>query len=274
MAWDWLEKFPLRNSLWSAYFEDVPIDTNLENWNQYSALETARYFLQHPETDPEWPAHAISLISWVEKTFTVDVKASEHYRWVQEEPVQYGRQWGSNVLSGQTQDNPDKMGSHTARYASVCALYYEKTGEEAFKDRAFRSFNWATYMAQEDGLVTAALAEDNFTYADGYADYIRHFLLGMGSVPEWVPPNETHLLRSTSVVQRISYGPAEVRYTTFDGDATEVLRLAFSPTRVTAGETALQQRSDLSQPGWVFDAAKGVLRVRHQRARDVTISSQ
>jgi hypothetical protein len=273
-AWDWMMTFPMRNNLWGAYFEDVSFDPDLENWNQYCALETARYLLLYPETDPEWKVHARGLLAWVEKTFVVDFPATEHYRWVQQEPVQYGRQWGANVVSEQTRDDMNKMGSHTSRYASLCALYYEKTGDEIFKEKAFRSFNWATYMAHEDGLITEAMAEDAFWYSDGYADYIRHFLAGMGAVPEWSPTRENHLLRSSSVVQKVTYGPNEVRYTTFDTDATEVLRLAFSPVRVTADGTALQPRSELSQAGWVFDAAKGVLRVRHPKAREVVISGQ
>jgi hypothetical protein len=250
----------------------VSFDHNLDNWNQYNALETARYLLLHPETDPEWPVHASGLIAWVERTFAVDVKATEHYRWVQQEPVQYGRQWGANAISEQTRDDMNKMGSHTSRYASLCALFYEKTGEEPFKEKAFRSFNWATYMAHEDGLITEAIAEDAFWYSDGYADYIRHFLAGMASVPEWAPPGENHLLRSSSVVQKISYAAKEVRYTSFDADGTEVLRLAFSPARVTADNAALPSRSDPAQPGYVFDPAHGVLHLRHQRAHEVVIS--
>jgi hypothetical protein len=212
------------------------------------------------------------LLSWIEKTFAVDVPATEHYRWVQEEPVQYGQQWGANVISEQTVDDMDKMGSHTSRYASLCALFYEKTGEESFKQKAFRSFNWATYMAQDDGLITEAMAEDEFWYSDGYADYIRHFLAGMGSVPEWSPAGENHLLRSSSVVRKVSGAPGELSYTTFDGNATEVLRVAFRPTRVTADGAPLRQRSDLTEPGWTFDAKTGVLRVRHEKAENIVVS--
>jgi hypothetical protein len=271
-AWDWLMKYPMKNNLWEAYFEDIPIDTNLRNWNQYSAGETARYLLQHPETDPDWKAHAGELLNWIEKTFAVDVPASPQYRLVQQEAVQYGKQWGANVISEQTVEDMDKMGSHTSRYASLCALYFEKTGEESFKERAFRSFNWATYMAQEDGLITEAMAETEFWYSDGYADYIRHFLAGMGSVPEWSPPGEDHLLRSSSVVRKVKYARRELRYSTFDENATEVLHLAFRPERVTAGATPLRQRSDLSEPGWTFEAQTGVLRVRHEKAQDLVVS--
>lgn len=274
LAWDWMMSFPVKNNLWGAYFEDVSFDRNLENWNQYCALEAARHLLLHPESDPEWKTHVLALITWVEKSFAVDVKATEHYRWVQQEPVQYGQQWGANAISEQTRDDMNKMGSHTSRYASLCALWYEKTGDDNFKEKAFRSFNWATYMAHEDGLITEAMAEDDFWYSDGYADYIRHFMAGMGSVPEWAPPQENHLLRSSSIVQKVSYDAAEVRYTTFDSDASEVLRLAFRPNRVTADGSALREQQDLDQEGWAFDSAKGVLRVWHQRAKNIVISGR
>ena len=142
-------KYPMSNNHWGAYFEDIPIDKNQRNWNQYSAGETARYLLQHPEADPDWRVHAEGLLSWIEKTFAVDVRATPQYRLVQQEPVQYGKQWGANMISEQTVDDMNKMGSHTSRYASVCALYCEKTGDESFREKAFRSFNWATYMAKE-----------------------------------------------------------------------------------------------------------------------------
>jgi hypothetical protein len=271
LAWEWLMKYPMRNNLWGAYFEDIPIDTSLRNWNQYSAAETARYLLLHPEAEQDWKEHARGLLDWIEKTFAVDVPATPQYRLIQEKPLQYGRQWGANVISEQTVEDMDKMGSHTSRYASVCALYYEKTGDESFKEKAFRSFNWATYMAQEDGLITEAMAESEFWYSDGYADYIRHFLAGMGSVPEWSPPGENHLLRSSSVVRKVNYAARELSYSTFDENATEVLRLGFRPTRITANGTPLGQRPDLSAPGWTFDAKTGVLRVRHEKAQDVVV---
>jgi hypothetical protein len=274
MAWDWLMKYPVHNNLWSGYFEDIPVDTSLTNWNQYSAGETARYLLQHPEADPDWKDHARGLLTWIEKTFAVDVPATERYHWVQDSFVQYGKQWGANAISEQTVEDMDKMGSHTSRYASVCALYYEKTGDESFKEKAFRAFNWASYMAREDGEVTGAMAVNDLWFSDGYGDYIRHFLAGMASAPEWSPPDENHLLRSSSVVVKMSYGRGELRYSTFDQDATEVLRLAFLPAHVTADGTPLPPRNNLNEPGWVFDKRTGVLHVRHAKARDIVIGGE
>ena len=36
--------------------------------------------------------------------------------------------------------------SHTARLAAVEALYYAKTGDVAYRDEAYRSYNWVTYF--------------------------------------------------------------------------------------------------------------------------------
>ena len=53
LAWDWLMTYPVRNHVWTQYFEDVLIYPDYRtNLNQYSPLETARYLLQHPELDP------------------------------------------------------------------------------------------------------------------------------------------------------------------------------------------------------------------------------
>ena len=52
-AWAWLTTYPVRNHVWTQYFEDVLIYPDYRaNLNQYSALETARYLLEHPEMDP------------------------------------------------------------------------------------------------------------------------------------------------------------------------------------------------------------------------------
>ena len=164
------------------------------------------------------------------------------------------------------------MGSHTSRYASVNALWYEKTGDAAAKDKAFRSFNWATYMCHENGAVNDLAVEDQTVwFSDGYGDYARHFMAGIASIPEWAPPGETHLLRSSSLVMSVSYLPAEVNYQTYDADASEVLRLGFVPHRVLADGRELPQQADLTKSGWTFDAQHNVLRVHHADAHVVRV---
>jgi hypothetical protein len=209
-AWRWLMTYPVQNQVWAQYFEDVLIYSDYQtNRNQYSALETARYLLQHPEKDPQALLHAKQILDWVSGLFAAD---SVTMGGVPEKGVQ----WGAEVLSEQVNDM-DKMSSHTARYASVRALFYEATGDLDSKERAFRSFNWASYASREDGLVQISVDKNGgFWFSDGYGDNMRHFQRGMASVPDWAPAKESHLLGSTSVVCAVHYGAHKIDYLTFD----------------------------------------------------------
>lgn len=227
-AWTWLLSYPLLDHAWSGYFEDVPSyrDPN-KNLNQYVPLQTAKYLLAHPELDPGWKTHVPELISWTRQAFGA------------------GRQWGATTISEQRADM-EKMGSHTARYAAVNALWYRATGDGAVRAEAFRSFNWATYMCDPGGIVSVGSGSPReFWFSDGYGDYIDHFLAGMGALPERAPPHESHLLQSSSVVGQVVYEPGQVQYSTFDASSKEELRLAFKPAVISAGGRALQPRADL-----------------------------
>jgi hypothetical protein len=259
IAWDWMMKYPMQNHAWSGYFEDVYKYEKPDNYNQYSALETARYLMQHPEEDPRWKQHVPDLISWVERTFIfVDVK---------NEP---GVQWGANTVSEQIADM-NKMGSHTSRYASINALWYELTGDTEAKEKAFRSFNWASYMCRENGWVNVGPVDQSLWFSDGYGDYIRHFIAGMGSVPEWAPDGQTHLLRSTSLITRVSYQADGVRYSARDASGSEVLKLNFKPTRLLAASDGLMK--EIQSTDWTFDPQLNVLKVSRRNAKDVYISA-
>jgi len=270
LAWDWLMTYPMRNHVWTHYFEDVLIYPDYRtNINQYSPLETARYLLQHPDLDPAGRSHAKELLDWVTGFFAADSVTMGGLR-------EKGRQWGAEVLSEQVNDM-DKMSSHTARYASVRALWYEVTGDLDSKERAFRSFNWATYSSQENGLVKTSLDEGTgYWFSDGHGDYMRHFQRGMASVPEWAPADEDHLLGSTSVVRSIAYGGHEIAYVTFDGQSREVLRLQHQPVAVRAGTVALARAKHLKagRQGYSVEPVKQggfVVRIEHHRSATVTI---
>jgi len=258
MAWRWMLAYPMKDMLWSGYFEDVYIQDLNNNMNQYSPMETARYLLEHPEMDPAWKEHARSLIAFVERTFVVDV------------PNEPAVQWGANTVSEQIMDM-NKMGSHTSRYASVNALWAERTRDAEAKEKAYRSFNWASYMCRDNGFVHVGPVDQSLWFSDGYADYIRHFLAGMGAQPEWAPAGESHILRSTSLVTKVEYGAARVAYTAFDQTGTEVLRLNFTPHAVTANGVKLRSATSADGEGWSFDPKLNVLRVRRSGATEIVI---
>lgn len=255
-AWNWILKYPMQNGVWKGYFEDIRPDPENANRDQLSPLETARFILQNPERDPNWRVHVPRLIEWVRE----NLGASPFYTTV---PI-HEQKFCWHV-----------MGSHTARYASLCALWAEMSGDASYRERAIRSFNWATYMASDDGTVTVGIDRPDYYnqcwFTDGYFDFVPHFIDGMAAMPETAPRDSDHLLRASSVVKKIEYAPLRIRYRTFDANANEVLRLTFKPTRVLADGAELREVTELhDEPAWSFDAALNVARVRHS-ARNVEI---
>ncbi len=106
---------------------------------------------------------------------------------------------------------------------------------------------------------------------------MRNFMWAMGAVPEFAPMGESHLLRSTSVVQKVTQGERSVTYRTFDPAANEVLRLNFRPFRVTSGAAALTERHDVKDEGYTVQVLPGgdyVVRVRHMKSGEVTVAGR
>jgi len=261
-AWDWFQKHPLANNVWVGYFEDVP--PSMDNMNQVIPLEFARYVLLHPEKDPQWREHARQLIEWVKST----------------------PKWPKYIVHGATVTTEQGNGinfccnepnqccdSHTSRLAAVEALYFAKTGDVSYRDAAFRSYNWVTYF---QGLSRDAHSpfSTQWWFTDEYADGPRRMMDAFWAVPEWAPADESHLLGSSSVVTKISYGKGSVTYSTFDPQSSDVLRLDFVPEFITANGRPLGRRKDLEQPGFTFDDSTRVLRIRHDDAREIDVQGQ
>ncbi|MFI5300357.1 MAG: hypothetical protein ACHREM_19895 [Polyangiales bacterium] len=260
VTWKWLVDNPLETNLWQGYFEDIPIHLSPGlNPNQYSAGETARYLLTHPEIDPASKAHVESILRWIGLTFTVDV--------VRDDLVDRGHDHGAEVLSEQGADMA-KMGSHTARFASLLAMLYEQTGEPSLRARAFRSFAWASYCLDDSGLIQVSPdAREGYWFSDSYVDYLPHFLDGIAAVPAWAPRHESHLLRSSSVVTKATFSAGGVDYSTFDAEGAEDLRLARRPAHIEVGGVELRDVETRS-----LDDGSVWMMLRRRGARDVHIT--
>ena len=261
-AWDWFQKYPLANNVWVGYFEDTV--ASMGNMNQVIPLEFARYVLLHPEKDPQWREHARQLIEWVKTT----------------------PKWPKYIVHGATVTTEQGNGkefccnepnqccdSHTSRLAGVEALYFAKTGDTAYREAAFRSYNWVTYFQGLSGGAHSPFSTQ-WWFTDEFADGPRRLMDAFWAVPEWAPADESHLLGSSSVVTNIRYGKSSVTYSTFDPQSSDVLRLDFVPVSVMANGNPLARRQDLDQPGFTFDDATRVLHIRHDAARDIDIQGK
>src|SRR5579864_4484202 len=225
MAWKWLEDYPLNSrsrawDKWSGYFEDVA--KNTENVNQAAPTYTAYYILTRPDpsaTDKDWVLHVGHLIDWVRHRLG---RGPYFGAWaIDEQGTPDGR--GCCSRAG--------LSSDTSRWAAINAMYFEKTGDAQAREDAFRSLNYATYFTISDGRISCCGQgfSGQFWFSDGYSDYLRHFNWAMGAIPQFAPKGENHLLRSTSLVQKVKYEGHTIAYRTFDKAATEVLRLNFKP---------------------------------------------
>jgi hypothetical protein len=261
-AWAWLMKYPMQNNVWVGYFEDV--QASMGNMNNVIPLELGRYVLLHNEKDPEWREHSRKLIEWV-KTTPKWPKYIVHGATVTTEQGN-GKEFCCN-LPNQCCD------SHSARLAAVEALYYAKTGDAAYKEAAYRTYNWVTYF---QGLPAAAHApySTQWWFTDEFSDGPRRMMDAFWAVPEWAPADESHLLGSLSAVTKIAYGAGSVTYSTFDSDSTDVLRLDFVPDSVTVGGKPIARRKDLDQEGYTFDDATHALSIRHTTSRDIDIQGK
>jgi len=257
-AFVWLERYPLANDQWKGYFEDIRLDPQNANREQYSPLETARYLLTPPHDDEVGLAQAKALVAWVDGALA----AEPFFRAVAIHEQRFCHH---------------TMGSHTARYASLCAALAARSGEEVYRERAVRSLNWATYMADDNGWVRVGVDRPDYYnqcwFTDGYFDFVPHFIEAMAYLPELAPAGQDHLLRSTSVVQCIDYQPMHVSYRAFHSHGEETLRLSFTPAQVVCDGQLLEHEPEgagAKGPGWHFDPGQGVLRVQ-RRGREVGI---
>lgn len=165
--------------------------------------------------------------------------------------------------------------------ARTFARYGVEADSEWGREIARRSELLTTYDGLENGQAIDGI--DGTSIVDGSwfkiaqpmaLDYV---LKTMGWLPEVMGANrENHIMRTSGVVKRVTYGVGEIRYSTFDAPAnsSEVLQLAFPPRTITGDGKALEQQTSLSGNGYTIRPLKGgdvIVQIRHDGARDITI---
>jgi len=263
---DFILQYPMKTGYWTDGHTDNDIRSNTYKSN-LSASNAKLYMFDHPEFDPDWKTDVPGLIKWTEDNFVFRC-----------EPGEPATQWGANLL-GEQDTVLIKMDYQTARYAAECARWYAVSGDETYKEKAYRSLNWVTYCSDSSGKafespVSKKGIASNW-WSDCYGECTRMFYHVFAAVPEWAPPGENHILYSEGVLQKVSYGDKKVVYTATDNAGIEYLRLAFEPTEITVNGIKISLRSDLSKEGYTLkDLENGdyAVSIKRMQAGDVIVS--
>lgn len=246
----WLKAYPAKNNKWGPFFEDVP------RWSdtQINAITYAMYLMEHPELDENWKQTVSNILQWVYKELG---------------DKQYSK-YGVTCIDEQTAYRVPGN-SHSSRQASVDLMYWEKTGDTTYVRNAIRELHWATYMVDEDG--KNFYPTNDIWMTDGYGDYVRHYLRAMAAAPQLAPDNKDHMLRTSSVIKKITYEPARIAYSTFDPTSSEIFRLTFRPTAIKVNGTSLEEVSDANSDGWTWQALNtgGILKIKQAKGNQVEI---
>ena len=238
---DFLLQYPLKTGYWADGHTD-----NSDYGNTYKSNTPASNFtlalFDYPELDPDWKTDVPKLIKWTEDNFV--------FRCAPGEPA---TQWGANIVGEQDGFLP-KMDYQTARYAAECARWYAISGDEAYKEKAYRSLNWVTYCNKPDGQAIESPGEQ--THLQLVVGLLRR-------VPQDVLPGIRRGSRMGatrrkpySLFRRGAQGcflcPKVVQYTSTQGAGTEYLRLAFRPTDITLAGVRLPLLPDLDAKGYTM----------------------
>lgn len=297
---------------WSGYHEDIPKDT--VNVNTETAMMTAFYILNRENpaaVDPAWKGHVGYLIdrsrallglgpffgAWaINEQLRPDGALGDQYLAEQEDRDMRGRDPEHKLpnIEGIEVDNRGRDGGAllhtqargccsraglvcaTSQWAAINAMYFVKARDGQAREDAFRSLNYATYFAESDGKINATgdLESGKYWFEDGYGDAGRSFMWAMGTLAEFAPIGENHLLHSSSVVQRVRYASGAIEYQTFDNASTEMLRLTFRPTAVLSGGAPLSLQDILKEDSYTVRDLPGgdyEVRVRHTRSNQMKI---
>jgi hypothetical protein len=177
------------------------------------------------------------------------------------------RQWAVHqdgyTAIGEQQMDMEPYNSHTARYASILAMYYEAGAGPAFREEAYSSFAYSTYSVADDGFADTYFNRDIAWSTDSFGDWMLHFMDGLGAIPEWAPENSSHLLQTTSVISNIEYRQGAIVYTVYGNSGREKFKLDFTPAQVLVNNTP--------HAAWQWDSAAKVLIINRTHSNKVEI---
>jgi hypothetical protein len=263
-AKEFILKYPMETGYWTDGHSDTDVKSNTYKSN-LSASNTTLCLFDYPDLDPDWKSDIPKLIKWTEDNFV--------FRTAPGEP---STMWGANIVGEQDSFN-FKMDYQTARYAAACARWFGVTGDESYKEKAYRSLNWVTYCNDSTGKALESPVSKGILswWSDCYGECPRMFYQAFAGVPEWAPPHEDHILYSEGILTNVQYSDDMVKYTSTKEDGIEYLRLSFKPGRVAInGKEILLNKVLIPDAYLLKNLGQGdyALIIKHKKACDVVIS--
>ena len=260
MAKDYLLEFPLKTGYWTDGHTDTDVDSHTYKSN-LSASNFKLGIYDYPELDPNWKTNIPKLIEWTEDNFiytSAMMNAKDYGIGLTLEeangiPLEPSTIWGANVVGEQEMFYP-KMDYQTARYAAECARWYAVSGDESYKEKAFRALNFVTYCNDDSGMAfESPFSNEVYTWwGDSYGECPRMVYQVFAGIPDWAPSGENHILYSEGILTDVQYDTNKVQYMAANTIGIEYLRLTFKPKNITQNGTKLKLRENLDNDGYTL----------------------
>ncbi len=263
-ARDFMLEHPMKTGYWTDGHSDTDVKSNTYKSN-LSASNMTLCLFDYPELDPDWKTDIPRLIKWTEDNFI--------FRSAPGEP---STMWGANIV-GEQDTFLVKMDYQTARYAAECARWFAVSGDESYREKAYRSLNWVTYCNDSTGLAFESPVSKGVLswWSDCYGECPRMFYQAFAGIPEWAPPGEDHILYSEGILKNVQYDEKQVKYTAAAANGVVYLRLSFRPDRVTINGKVIPVSRELIPDTFILKSlGKGdyALTIKHTKPCDVLIS--
>ena len=148
-----------------------------------------------------------------------------------------------------------------------------ETGNEAAKKEALATFALAEYSAYNKyskgdvAINSTGLGYPKCWFSDSYFDYLPHYFEGLAAWPEMIPEGSDHIFSTTSMLKDVSYAPGSIKYTAFDPDGTERVKLSFKPKVIADGK-------ELPKSQWTFGDWHGcdiILTINRKGVKEIEI---
>jgi hypothetical protein len=241
----WLLTNPVKTNEWTGLYGDIP--TGKKSYDQWVAVETGTYLLDHREEIPDCVATVEKILAWINGTEITDQGLHAGVPGIMEQTIY------RVVLT-----------HHELRLAAFYAKLWQVTNERRYRDLAVQIANSVTWCLMSDGKMRLGLGQNAYEipltlpYNDHFADI-------MAAIPETAPAGENHLLQSTSDIRRIEYLTRRISYSTM-GASQDSLRVVSEPQSIASGGKTLERLPTFAKErdGWRFDPASRLLQIHHQ----------